>query len=70
MYNAARLIKHCLEKLKTLYVIDENRNRKEVENFEDRRRQIWRAMACPTIYHWRQRPATVPIRKVRSTPND
>lgn len=64
MYNPVKLILICLEHLKQLYVYDENRNMKEVDNFEERRRQIWRAMACPTNYLWRPRPADTPIRKV------
>lgn len=68
MYNPTKLIMICLEHLKELYIYDENRNMKEVENFEERRREIWRAMACPTNYLWRQRSADTPVRKVLPNP--
>lgn len=68
MYNPTKLIKNCLEHLKKLYIYDENRNMKEVENFEERRREIWLAMACPTNYLWRQRSADTPVRKVLPNP--
>lgn len=64
MYNPTKLIMICLEQLKELYIYDENRNVKEVENFEERRREIWRAMACPTNYLWQPRADDVPVRKV------
>lgn len=59
---------NCLEHLKQLYIYDENRNMKEVDNFEERRRKIWRAMACPTNYLWRPRTDDTPIRKVLPNP--
>ncbi|MCF0209183.1 MAG: hypothetical protein HUK07_07000 [Bacteroidaceae bacterium] len=45
MYNPEKIINDCIEELKTLYVIDKNRNYKYVENYEERRREIWRKMA-------------------------
>lgn len=64
MYNAEQLITRCIESLNALVKIDENRNYKYVENYEERRRQIWRAMACPTNYLWKSRTPDTPIHKV------
>jgi len=66
MYNTEKIIVRCIKRLEQLYVYDENRNKKEVENFEERRREIWRTMACPTNYLWRHRPDDMPIRKVEA----
>lgn len=66
MYNSERLISRCIKRLSKLVVVDENRNYKFVENYEERRREIWRLMACPTNRHWRQRKPDTPIRKVKS----
>lgn len=66
MYNTEKLITRCIDRLNALITIDENRNYKFVENYEERRREIWRLMACPTNHHWKRRSKETPIRKVKA----
>lgn len=66
MYNTELLITRCIDRLNALITIDENRNYKFVENYEERRREIWRTMACPTNYLWKRRTKDTPMRKVEA----
>ncbi len=69
IYRIKFHIDKALEELQSLNYIDENRHKKQVENFGDRRREIWKEIACPSNKHWQPRPDSTPMKHVGGPKN-
>lgn len=57
-------IEHAIKELSSLTYIDVNRHYKLVENYEVRRREIWKTIACPSNRHWQPRPDFIPLKHI------
>lgn len=63
-YRIKYRIEHAVEELNSLTYIDANRHYKHVENYEARRREIWKTLACPSNRHWQPRPDFMPMKHI------
>lgn len=69
IYRIKFRLEHAIMELQSLNYIDENRHKKQVDNFEERRREIWKKIACPTNKLWQPRPDSTPLKHVGGPKN-